>query len=72
MQRDDFIVDWAMCYGSPSMAQKLSIRDKGCDRNLLAALYPQYSATTTATAYDRRSAPENALAARHSHSAPAP
>lgn len=54
MQRDDFIVDWAMRYGSPSIAQKLSeFRDKGCDRILLAALYPQYSATTTATAYDK-------------------
>ena len=50
----NLIVDWGMRYGSPSIAQKLTeFREKGCDRILLAALYPQYSATTTATAYDK-------------------
>lgn len=54
MDGNDLVVDWAMRYGSPSIAKKLSeFRDKGCDRILLAALYPQYSATTSATAYDK-------------------
>ncbi len=54
MEEDNLIVDWAMRYGSPSIAKKLSdFRDVGCDRILLAALYPQYSATTSATAYDK-------------------
>jgi len=48
------VVDWAMRYGRPSIAQKLeTLKKAGCQRVLLAALYPQYSATTTATAYDK-------------------
>lgn len=47
------LVDWAMRYGRPSVAERLqALRQQGCERILLAALYPQYSATTTATAYD--------------------
>ncbi|RAZ91962.1 ferrochelatase [Mesorhizobium hawassense] len=47
-------VDWAMRYGNPStasVAQKLV--DQGCERILTFPLYPQYSATTTATANDQ-------------------
>jgi len=47
-------VDWAMRYGNPStasVAQKLV--EQGCDRLLTFPLYPQYSATTTATANDQ-------------------
>ncbi len=48
------IVDWAMRYGSPSTK---SVVDRlvaaGCDRILSVPLYPQYSATTTATANDQ-------------------
>ncbi|TPI47028.1 ferrochelatase [Mesorhizobium sp. B2-9-1] len=50
----DVVVDWAMRYGDPSTAsvtQKLV--DQGCDRILTFPLYPQYSATTTATANDQ-------------------
>ena len=48
------VIDWAMRYGQPSIAQKLDTLQKaGCQKILLAALYPQYSATTTATAYDK-------------------
>ncbi|MBZ9660185.1 ferrochelatase [Mesorhizobium sp. ESP-6-4] len=50
----DVVVDWAMRYGNPSAAsvtQKLV--DQGCDRILTFPLYPQYSATTTATANDQ-------------------
>ena len=47
------IVEWAMRYGNPSIESKLkSLVDQGCDRILVAPLYPQYSATTTATVVD--------------------
>ncbi|TPN82714.1 ferrochelatase [Mesorhizobium sp. CU2] len=47
-------VDWAMRYGNPStasVAEKLVAQ--GCERILSFPLYPQYSATTTATANDQ-------------------
>ncbi|WP_206517647.1 ferrochelatase [Sphingobium algorifonticola] len=47
------LVDWAMRYGNPSIADRLqAMKDAGCDRILLAPLYPQYSGATTATAND--------------------
>ncbi len=46
-------VDWAMRYGSPTIADRLSaMKDAGCERILIAPLYPQYSGATTATAND--------------------
>jgi ferrochelatase len=49
----DVRVDWAMRYGAPSIAARLqAMQDAGCDRILVAALYPQYSATTMGTAND--------------------
>ncbi|MEZ5734969.1 MAG: ferrochelatase [Novosphingobium sp.] len=46
-------VGWAMRYGNPAMAQELDrLREQGCERVLLAPLYPQYSAATTASALD--------------------
>ncbi|MFO1185363.1 MAG: ferrochelatase [Bauldia sp.] len=46
-------VDWAMRYGSPSIGSVLRrMKEEGCDRILIAPLYPQYSAATTATAND--------------------
>lgn len=51
---DELIVDFAMNYGNPSIASKLdTLKEKGCDRICVVALYPQYSATTTASVYDR-------------------
>lgn len=51
---DSVHVEWAFRYGQPSTKDGLqALRDKGCDRILLFALYPQYSATTTATAYEK-------------------
>ncbi|MEQ1768347.1 MAG: ferrochelatase [Devosia sp.] len=48
------LVDFAMRYGKPSTADRLAaMREAGCSRILLAPLYPQYSATTTATANDK-------------------
>ncbi len=50
---DAVLVDFAMRYGNPSMAAKLdAMKAAGCTRILLCPLYPQYSATTTATAND--------------------
>lgn len=46
-------VTWAMRYGTPSIAEVLNrLRDNGVERILLLPLYPQYSASTTATALD--------------------
>jgi ferrochelatase len=48
------IVDWAMRYGFPSIADRFqALKDQGCERILIAPLYPQYSATTTATVLDK-------------------
>ena len=48
------IVDWGMRYGNPSVESKIrKLKDRGCERILLVALYPQYAASTTATAYDK-------------------
>lgn len=47
------VVDHAMRYGRPAIGERIdALRDKGCDRILLAPLYPQYCAATTATAND--------------------
>jgi ferrochelatase len=49
----DIVVDWAMRYGSPSIASRLQVLAReGCDRILLVPLYPQYAAATTATVCD--------------------
>lgn len=48
------VVDWAMRYGRPTIAERLAaLKEAGCERILLAPLYPQYCAATTATANDR-------------------
>lgn len=47
------VVDWAMRYGNPGISGKLeALKAVGCERILLAPLYPQYCAATTATAND--------------------
>lgn len=47
-------VDWAMRYGNPSTESVAKgLVAQGCDRILSFPLYPQYSATTTATANDQ-------------------
>lgn len=51
---DRIIVEWGMRYGQPSTAQGIDrLIAAGCERILLFPLYPQYSATTTATACDQ-------------------
>jgi ferrochelatase len=50
---EDVIVDHAMRYGEPAIAGKIdSLKARGCERILIAPLYPQYCAATTATAND--------------------
>ncbi|HEV7255037.1 MAG TPA: ferrochelatase [Mesorhizobium sp.] len=54
--RDDnrLVVEWGMRYGTPSVASAVKkLIDQGCDRILSFPLYPQYSATTTASANDQ-------------------
>jgi protoporphyrin/coproporphyrin ferrochelatase len=47
-------VDWAMNYGFPPIAERLqALKDKGCDKVLIFPLYPQYSASTTASVVDK-------------------
>jgi protoporphyrin/coproporphyrin ferrochelatase len=47
-------VDWAMRYGNPSIASRLAaLRAAGCQRILVAPLYPQYAGATTATVCDK-------------------
>ena len=47
------VVDYAMRYGKPSIEARLTaLMEKGCDRILIAPMYPQYCAATTATVFD--------------------
>jgi ferrochelatase len=49
----DVVVDHAMRYGEPAIAARLdALKALGCERILIAPLYPQYCAATTATAND--------------------
>ncbi|MEO5707722.1 MAG: ferrochelatase [Alteraurantiacibacter sp.] len=51
---DAVMVDWAMRYGQPSIpAQLQKLMDAGCERIVLAPLYPQYCGATTATVMDK-------------------
>ncbi len=51
---DSLIVDFAMNYGNPSIKSKIdALKDQGCTHILTVPLYPQYSATTTASVNDR-------------------
>lgn len=46
-------VEWAMRYGNPGIGPAIHrLKKEGCERILLAPLYPQYCAATTATAND--------------------
>jgi ferrochelatase len=53
MRGRDYTVDYAMRYGNPSIASVLDrLHAAGCDRIVVLPLYPQYSATTTASTFD--------------------
>ncbi|MEY3831717.1 MAG: hypothetical protein RJA82_664 [Pseudomonadota bacterium] len=72
------IVDLAMRYGKPSIAEVLEhFRQENVERLLLLPLYPQYSATTSASSFDEvfdvlkrwRNQPELRLV-KHYHDSP--
>jgi protoporphyrin/coproporphyrin ferrochelatase len=47
------VVEYAMRYGNPSIESRLKeLMAQGCDRILIAPMYPQYCAATTATVFD--------------------
>ena len=51
------LVDHAMRYGEPAIGERLAaLKAAGCERILIAPLYPQYCAATTATALDAAAA----------------
>ncbi len=51
---DNVLVDFAMRYGNPSTRSVMErMQTEGCQKILLVPLYPQNSATTTATANDK-------------------
>lgn len=51
---DAVVVDWAMRYGTPTIAERLAaLKDAGCERILIVPLYPQYSSATTGTVNDK-------------------
>ncbi len=53
LARDNVVVDWAMRYGKRSVGSRVqALAAAGVDRILIAALYPQYSASTIATVND--------------------
>jgi ferrochelatase len=73
------LVDYAMRYGNPSVASVLArLKAQQCERILVLPLYPQYAASTTATAFDAiagfyrqtRNVPELRLV-KHFHDHPA-
>ena len=78
-QGKQVIVELAMRYGQPSLESVLNkLRDAGVSRLLVLPLYPQYSATTTASTFDEvfrilmtwRNQPELRLV-KHYHDHPA-
>ena len=53
LEGSHIVVAWAMRYGNPSIASGIdALMKKGCDRILVVPLYPQYSASTTASVAD--------------------
>src|SRR3989454_7863645 len=72
-------VDFAMRYGEPSIQDMLArLKAEGCERVLVLPMYPQYAASTTASALDQvaeflrktRNVPEIRLV-KHFHDHPA-
>ncbi|QDQ27414.1 ferrochelatase [Chitinimonas arctica] len=72
------VVDWAMRYGQPSVADKMmALKAAGCDRVLVLPLYPQYAASSTGSVMDAvadaiktlRNPPELRIV-KHFHDAP--
>jgi ferrochelatase len=77
--RSPITVDFAMRYGEPSIPATLArLKSEGCDRILVMPMYPQYAASTTASALDEiaeylqrvRNVPEVRMV-KHFHDHPA-
>lgn len=50
---DRVMVDWAMRYGAPALGERIAaLKSAGCDRILVAPLYPQYCGATSASVMD--------------------
>jgi ferrochelatase len=50
---DGVMVSYGMRYGNPALGSEIQrLKDAGCERILIAPLYPQYSGATTATVAD--------------------
>ena len=53
--RPDWLVDYAMTYGSPTIPDRLQqLRENGADDIIVVPLFPQYSTTTTKTIVEKR------------------
>lgn len=53
LEAKNIAVEFAMRYGSPSVDDKISkLMEQGVEKLLVLPLYPQYSATTTASTFD--------------------
>jgi ferrochelatase len=51
--KDAVLIEFAMRYGNPSVASALEkLRQQNCGRILILPLYPQYAASTAASAFD--------------------
>jgi ferrochelatase len=51
--RADFVVEYAMSYGNPSVASVLQkLKAQNCQRILVVPMYPQYAASSTGTVFD--------------------
>mgnify|MGYP001356077439 CR=1 FL=1 len=54
MGSDTLKIDFAMRYGNPSIESKIhALKEDGCTRIMVLPLYPQYSASTTASVCDK-------------------
>jgi ferrochelatase len=50
----NILIEWAMRYGEPSLQSSLEkLKQQGCQRLLVVPLYPQFSATSTASVIDK-------------------
>ncbi len=77
--RTPVVVEHAMRYGKPSIPEVLArLKSEGCERILIIPMYPQYAASTSASAFDAiaaclqqmRNVPEIRLV-KHFHDHPA-
>ena len=54
IKKSNLKIEWAMRYGNPSISSKINeLINVGCTKLLIFPMYPQYSATTTASVMDK-------------------